>query len=138
MAIRDQNSSFKKLAALSADDGETWTTPVVIDTPDSRSKQSAGNLTNGSAFMVYNPSGSKERFPLVVVLSDSGKVFDRAYLLRSGSKEDLQPIRFEGKYKRVGYSYPKSIIWNGYLYVGYATNKEDVQLTRIPVQSLMD
>ncbi|MBR06797.1 MAG: hypothetical protein CMP48_03845 [Rickettsiales bacterium] len=138
MVFRDQNSSFKKLAALSADDGETWTTPVVIDTPDSRSKQSAGNLTNGSAFMVYNPSGSKERFPLVVVLSDSGKVFDRAYLLRSGSKEDLQPIRFEGKYKRVGYSYPKSIIWNGYLYVGYATNKEDVQLTRIPVQSLMD
>jgi hypothetical protein len=107
-----------------------------VDTPDSRAKQSAGNLPNGTAFMVNNPSGNKNRFPLAITLSKDGFVFDTAYLLRSGEKSDLQPLRFKGKYKRVGYSYPKSVIWNNYLYVSYATNKEDIELTRIPISSL--
>ncbi|WP_320054337.1 sialidase family protein [uncultured Acetobacteroides sp.] len=137
MIFRDQEGSFRKLAAVSKDNGATWTTPTIIDTPDSRAKQSAGNLPNGIAFMVNNPSGNKNRFPLVVTLSKDGFLFDKAYLLRSGGK-DLQPLRFSGKYKRPGYSYPKSVVWGGYLYVSYATNKEDVELTRIPIESLQE
>ena len=136
MIFRDQNSSFKKLASVSSDQGETWSTPVIIDTPDSRAKQSAGNLPDGTAYMVNNPSGSKDRIPLVITLSRDGFVFDKAFLLRSGGK-DLQPMRYQGKYKRVGYSYPKSVVWGDYLYVSYATNKEDVELTRIPISSLI-
>jgi hypothetical protein len=86
--------------------------------------------------MVNNPSGNKNRFPLVITLSENGFLFDKAFLVRSGGK-DLQPLRFEGKYKRAGYSYPKSVIWNDYLYISYATNKEDVELTRIPIDSLL-
>lgn len=135
MVFRDQNSTFKKLAAVSKDHGRTWTTPELIDTPDSRAKQSAGNLPDGTAFMVSNPSGNKDRFPLVITLSDDGFRFDRAFLLRAGGA-DLQPQRFAGKYKRVGYSYPKSVIWGDYLYVGYATNKEDVEVTRVLVRDM--
>tara|TARA_R110002049_G_scaffold308819_1_gene514216 strand:+ start:18579 stop:19757 length:1179 start_codon:yes stop_codon:yes gene_type:complete len=136
MVFRDQQSTFKKLASVSYDMGLTWTTPQIVDTPDSRAKQSAGNLPDGSVFMVNNPSENKKRFPLAITLSKDGFVFDRSYLLRSGEKDDLQPMRFNGTYKRVGYSYPKSVIWNGYLYVSYATNKEDVELTRIPISNL--
>ena len=118
------------------DDGETWSTPELIDTPDSRAKQSAGNLPDGTAFMVNNPSGNKNRFPLVITLSKDGFVFDKAFLLRNGD-EDLQKMRFEGKYKRAGFSYPKSVVWNDHLYVSYATNKEDVEVTRIPVSQLI-
>lgn len=135
MIFRDQNSSFNKLASMSKDNGETWTTPVVVDTPDSRAKQSAGNLPDGTAFMVNNPSGNKNRFPLVVTLSKDGFLFDKAFLLRSGG-QDLQPWRYAGKYKRAGYSYPKSVVWGDYLYVSYATNKEDVELTRVPISDL--
>lgn len=136
MIFRDQNSTFKKLSSISFDNGLTWTTPVIVDTPDSRAKQSAGNLTDGTAFMVNNPSGNKDRFPLVITLSKDGFLFDKAFLIRSGAK-DLQNMRYQGKYKRVGYSYPKSVIWGDYLYVGYATNKEDVELSRIPIASLL-
>lgn len=136
MIFRDQKSTFKKLASLSMDNGLTWTTPVLVDTPDSRAKQSAGNLPDGTAFMVNNPSGNKNRFPLVITLSKDGFLFDKALLLRSGG-DDLQLLRFKGKYKRIGYSYPKSVIWGDYLYVSYATNKEDVELTRIPIKSLL-
>lgn len=135
MVFRDQQGSFKKLASISFDNGEHWTLPVFIDTPDSRSKQSAGNLPDGTAFMVNNPTGNKNRFPLAITLSKDGYHFDKAYLLRSGGK-DMQPQRYEGLHKRVGYSYPKSVLWGDYLYAGYATNKEDVEITRIPIKSL--
>jgi hypothetical protein len=136
MIFRDQGSTFKKLASVSCDNGSTWTTPQVIDTPDSRAKQSAGNLPDGTAFMVNNPSGDKDRFPLVITLSSDGFLFDKAYLLRSGGA-DLQPMRYKGRGKSAGFSYPKSVIWSDYLYVSYATNKEDVELTRIPIESLL-
>jgi hypothetical protein len=135
MVFRDQQSTFKKLASVSTDNAATWTTPQLIETPDSRAKQSAGNLPDGTAFMVNNPSGNNNRFPLVITLSKDGFVFDRAYLLRAGG-ENLQALRFNGKYKRPGYSYPKSIVWKNFLYVSYATNKEDVELSRIQIDSL--
>jgi hypothetical protein len=135
MIFRDQQNSFRKLASVSIDRAVTWSTPVVTNVPDSRSKQSAGNLPDGTAFQVNNPSGNKNRFPLVILLSRDGRCFDKAYMLRSGGA-DLQPLRFAGRYKRAGYSYPKSIIWKKYLYVSYATNKEDAELTRIPLDSL--
>ena len=136
MIFRDQKGSHKKLASISKDNGETWSKPTLINTPDSRSKQSAGNLPDGTAYMVNNPTENKTRFPLAIILSEDGYIFDKAFLLRSGAEEDLQPLKYPGKYKRPGYSYPKSVLWGDYLYISYATNKEDVELTRVPVSSL--
>lgn len=135
MTFRDQAGSFRVLASASHDRGETWSQPVVTGLHDSRSKQSAGNLPDGTAFIVNNPSGSKTRIPLTVTTSESGHTFDRAYRVRAGGS-DLQPQRFSGRYKRAGYSYPKSYVGDDYLYITYATNKEDIELTRIPVSAL--
>lgn len=107
----------------------TWSTPEQTNMPDSRAKQSAGNFSDGTAYMVNNPSGSKERLPLVLTLSSDGKLFDKAFLIRS--KKDLSPMRYEGKYKRIGYSYPKSIVWKNTLWISYAENKEDIWVTAI-------
>ena len=104
--------------------------------PDSRAKQSAGNLPDGTAYLVNAPNAARARMPLAVTLSRDGRLFDRSFLLRGSG--DLQPLRFEGQYKRPGYHYPKSVVWNGHLYIGYATNKEDVQVTRIPLEALAD
>ena len=38
MVFRDQNSTYYKLASVSGDRGETWTTPILTNMPDSRSK----------------------------------------------------------------------------------------------------
>lgn len=135
MVFRDQESSHNTLASVSKDRGESWTTPVETNMPDSRSKQSAGNLPNGSAFIINNPVNNKSRMPLVISLSETGTAFNKAYVLRKGG-EDIQPLRNEGKYKRLGFHYPKSFVWDGYLYVSYTTNKEDVEYTKVPLQSL--
>jgi len=134
MVFRDQASTHRQLAAESCDAGETWTKPAVTGMPDARAKQSAGNLADGTAYIVNVPRSDKLRSPLAITLSRDGKRFDRTWLLRG--EADLQPLRFEGRYKRPGYHYPKSVIWKDHLYVGYAANKEDVQLTRVPLSSL--
>ena len=135
MVFRDQASSFRQLASETCDAGETWTTPVLTDMPDARAKQSAGNLPDGTAYMVNAPNTDKVRIPLAITLSVDGTRFDHAFLLRGRSS--LQPLRFEGRHKRPGYHYPKSVVWKDHLYVGYATNKEDVELTRVPISSLV-
>ena len=135
MTFRDQNSTYFRLASMSEDRGESWTTPALTNMPDSRSKQSAGNLPDGSAFLVGNPVNNKTRIPLAVTLSKDGKFFNRAYVLRQGG-EHIQALRYSGTAKRSGYHYPKTIIWQDYLCVSYATNKEDVEYTRVPLASL--
>jgi hypothetical protein len=136
MTFRDQNSSYRRLASVSGDRGESWSTAVLTDMPDSRSKQSAGNIGDSTAFMVGNPADNKTRIPLAVTLSRDGKFFNTAYVLRQGG-EDLQELIYAGQAKRAGYHYPKSMIWQDYLYVSYSTNKEDVEYTRVPLASLI-
>lgn len=135
MIFRDQQTTYQKLASFSVDGGETWESVEETGFPDSRAKQSAGNLADGAAYMVSNPVDSNYRVPLAVVLSEDGKHFDKAYALRTGA--DLQALRFPGKAKRIGYHYPKSMVAGEYLYVAYATNKEDVEYTRVPLKDLL-
>ncbi|WP_348762947.1 exo-alpha-sialidase, partial [Hyphomonas atlantica] len=92
------------------------------------------NLPDGTAFLVHAPNDDKLRIPLVLSLSEDGHIFDRAFLLRGA--DDLQPLRTEGLYKRPGYHYPKSWVASDYLFIAYTANKEDVDLTRIPLSAL--
>jgi hypothetical protein len=134
MVFRDQASSFKILAAMSKDKGNTWSEPRLTNMPDSRAKQSAGNFPDGRAFLVNNPSGSKQRTPLTLTLSADGYLFDKAWLLKD--EAELPTMTYAGQYKRVGYSYPKSIVWKNQLWVSYAVNKEDIEITSVPLKGL--
>ena len=102
--------------------------------PDARAKQSAGNLPDGTAFLVNAPNADRVRIPLAVTLARDGRHFDRSFLLRGA--DSLPPLRHEGRYKRAGYHYPKSVVWNGFLYVAYSVNKEDIAVTRVPLAAL--
>lgn len=137
MVFRDQENSFRKWAAISNDNGENWSSPQITNFYDSRAKQSAGNLPDGTAFQVNNPTGNKSRIPLVIALANDGYFFNKAFLLRAGDK-DLPEQKYPGKFKSIGYSYPKSVIWKGKLYVAYATNKELIEITRVNCDDLMN
>jgi BNR repeat-like domain len=113
-------------------DGQSWSEPRRVIGEDGTPID--GNLPDGTAYLVNSPRAGRERIPLAVTLSADGKVFDRSFLLRGAS--DLQPLRYEGRHKRPGYHYPKSVVAGGFLYVAYATNKEDVQVMRVPLSSL--
>jgi hypothetical protein len=133
MVFRDQTETFRQLASESCDRGVSWTMPVVTAMPDSRQKQSAGNLPDGTAFLVHAPSGNKLRSPLVLTLGRDGRVFDRAFLLRAGPP----PVpRYPGRFKRAGYHYPKAVVWNDALWIGYANAKEEAVVARVPLAGL--
>lgn len=134
MTFRDQDSTFYRLASVSCDNGESWSETVLTNMPDSRSKQSAGNLPDGTAYLVGNSVTNKTRIPLTVTLSADGKFFDEAYVLRN--EEEIPQLVYEGKAKRLGYHYPKSVVIGDYLYVSYATNKERVEYTKIPLSEI--
>ena len=135
MIFRDQHSSYTKFASYSRDNGETWSAVQQTEMPDARTKQSAGNLSDGTSFMVGCPVYDKLRSPLAVTLSADGKTFDHAYLLRSTSSDP--ELVYEGTATRTGFHYVKSLVYNGYLYAGYATNKEAVEISVVPEASLM-
>ena len=97
MFMRDQTSSFVKLYSVSKDRGENWSAPVKTEIPDSRSKQCAGNLPDGTAFWVGNPTGNKSRRALVLAISQDGYLFDRACLLAGPA--DLPARRKDGRFK---------------------------------------
>ena len=130
MVFRDQESSFKKLAAVSIDKGETWSKAVETAFPDSRSKQCAGNLPDGTPFLIGNPGPGKDRSLLILATASDGFTFDQAWTLR----KDPPDRRFDGKAKTLGYNYPKAFVDEDYLYVAYSVNKEEIALTRLPVK----
>ena len=134
MFFRDQASSFLKLASISKDQGESWTPPMRTNIPDSRTKQCAGTLPDGRVFWVGNPTGSKSRRILALALSADGYHFDKAFLL--AGPEDLPPRRNEGRYKTLGYNYPKAAVLSDTLWISLSINKEDAALFRIPLNAL--
>ncbi len=136
-------SSFRVLASYSTDYGQTWTKAVETAMRDSRAKLSAGNLPDGTAFIINCPVENKNRYPLVISLSRDGNDFGQAFVLRSGATtatwdgRQMQAKTYAGNGNgNVGYVYPKAMVHGDYLYVSYCTNKEDVEYTRIPLSSI--
>ena len=136
LILRDQNSSYKKLASVSYDSAKTWTPVVKTSMPDARTKQSAGNIADSTVYMVGNPNDDKLRIPLVVTLSSDGSYFNTAYLLLEDHDTLPDEPRFSGTAKRKGFHYPKTMVWKDTMYVSYAYYKEDVMYTRVPLKSL--
>lgn len=132
MLFRDQASSFRKIASESKDRGETWSKPYLTDLIDSRSKQSAGNLTDGRAYIVSNPTGSKDRTILGIAFSADGEEFGEYRILRS--PDDLSIQKQQGRYKTLGYSYPKTFVHNDWIYISYSENKEKIMITIIRIK----
>lgn len=145
MIFRDNESATQTAAerrvraSVSHDYGLTWSDPVATNLYDSKSKQCAGNLPDGTAFIVNNPVQSETRSPLVIHLSKDGETFSQSYLLRTGYTKTVDTtggIQDRRGSAGSGYCYPKAMVHGDYLYVSYSTNKEDVEYTRIPLSSI--
>lgn len=137
--FRTRSGNFQLYASVSRDDGKTWSKPTETNFPDATARSFAGNLPDGTAFLINNPSQTPSsyptvgrRIPLTISLSNDGVTFNRAFVIR-GETTDM---RYKGKSKLAGWQYPAALAWKGVLYVIYSINKEDVGLTRIPLDAL--
>lgn len=128
---RDLGRSNCNYASFSHDDGLTWTAGTRTNFPDANSRATAGVLPDGQVYVISNTSPDG-RVPLAISLSKDGLSFDRTALIRN----DAVPLRHEGRWKNTGFQYPHSAIVDDSLCVMYSVNKEDIQVTRIPLAEL--
>lgn len=126
----------KSKAALSDDEGKTFS-PVKVPTLIMSGGKNWGQKTeDGRYAMCYNPIDNSEyRYPLVIVTSDDGAVFDNMLLVQG----EVPPRRFYGRWKDFGPCYMRGIDeGNGNapgndMWLTYSMNKEDIWISRIQV-----
>jgi hypothetical protein len=125
--------SHHNYASFSVDGGEEWTAPTRTDFIDGCARTNAGTLPDGQVYIISNIDPDGARDPLAISLSRDGLNFDRVSLIRSGAPA----MRYEGRWKCDGFQYPHSLLLGDNLWVVYSVGKEDVQLTRIPINELI-
>ena len=129
--LRDLDSSNFIYATVSSDGGTTWSVPSRTTIPDSPSRSFVGNLPDGRVFLIGNPL-KERRDPLTVRFSDDGVVFSEAKVIR----RDSPPIRRNGFHKALGFQYPAAVVMKDSLWVVYSINKEDIEISSIPLRHL--
>lgn len=124
-------------AALSADEGMSWSTPVRIPSLIMAGGKNWGQRTrDGRYAMVYNPIETQPyRYPLVAVTSDDGIRFDSMAVVHG----EVPPRRFFGENKDFGPCYVRGITEceqqpdDQNMWLAYTVNKEDVWVSRVPL-----
>jgi len=124
----------KGYAALSSNEGHSWTRPVYCSTLPSVSSKHWGQKTDDGRFaLLYNPEN--RRFPLLLVTGDDGVLFDNMLVVHG----ELPVRRFDGEAKQLGPQYVRGIIeGNGDppgddIWATYSMNKEDIWVSRVPL-----
>jgi hypothetical protein len=132
----EESKSRRNYASFSFDNCKTWTIPSRTSFPDACAKTNAGRLPDGQIYVINNvlPLSTKHggRSLLGISLSRDGLNFDRVAVIRFIAP----PQRYEGRAKSIGFAYPHSVVVGDSLWVIYSVNKEDIQLTRIPLVEL--
>jgi len=121
------------LAALSPDDGQTWTKGR-HHFPEAAAKIWGQQTEDGRYALVYDHSATnRNRFPLVVLTGDDGYAFDNILIVHA----EVPPMRFRGVNKGLGPQYIRGIVpGNGnppgeHMWLTYSSNKEDIWVARV-------
>lgn len=123
-------------AALSRDEGRSWSPPVRIDSKPTEAAKAWGQRTADGRFaLAYSPMPKNyQRWPLAVITGDDGIVFDDLLVLQT----EVPVARFTGKFKNPGSNYVRGIAeGNGQppgsaFWVTYSMNKEDLWVSSVP------
>lgn len=116
------------MRSYSTDSGVTWTEPVVTNFPESGARHHGLRLSNGLYVLLVNPN-TKGRIPFSIATSKDGLLYDRIANVRA----EPTKARWEGRAKGAGYHYMRGFEHDGQLYTIYSVNKEDVDVTIIPL-----
>jgi len=127
----------KQLAAMSPENGKTWTRIATTPTLLECSAKTWGQRTDDGRYaLVYNHSSTRRnRFPLIVITSDDGYEFDNMLVVHG----EVPPMRYQGIHKNYGPQYVRGIVeGNGNppgneMWLTYSVNKEDMWVSSVPV-----
>lgn len=122
--------------ARSRDNGQTWEGPVRSPSLVMTGQKIWGAKTSDKRYaLIYDPTlETQHRFPMCIVTSDDGLIFDHMLLVHG----EEPPIRYKGFCKDLGPQYMRGIceglpVPDGNLYLTYSVNKEDIWFAKLPV-----
>lgn len=126
-----------QLAALSPDEGRSWTKLARCRTIlECNAKTWVQRTDDGRYALVYNHSATRRnRFPLIVLTSEDCHSFDGMLVVHG----EVPPLRYQGIHKNLGPQYVRGIVeGNGnppgdHLWLTYSVNKEDIWVSRVRV-----
>lgn len=126
----------RSVTALSEDGGRHFSPSVKVPTLTMAGGKVWGQQTEDDRYaLVYNPIDIDEyRYPLIVISSDDGVIFDDMILVQG----EVPPRRFYGRWKDFGPCYVRGIVsGNGNppgddMWLTYSMNKEDMWVSRVP------
>jgi len=127
---------WKRSMAAISDDGINFSAPAKCPTLIMAGGKNWGQQTeDGRYAMIYNPIENDEyRYPLSVITSEDGIIFDNMLLIQG----EVPPRRFYGRWKDFGPCYVRGIVdGNGNppsddMWLTYSMNKEDIWVSRVP------
>jgi len=128
LIIRDQGASGFVYHTVSDAGGEVWAVPSKTNLPDAMSKNYADRLSIGWYYFINNSknSGAHPRDCLTIVFSQDGWSYGQPKLLR----KDAPAVRHAGGAKIThSYQHAHAIEQAGRLWVAYATNMEDIEVS---------
>jgi hypothetical protein len=117
----------------SADNGKTWSEPMLTAYSDCGCRFHFGRLPDGRWFGLSCPKPRSGRTPMVLAVSQDGVVFDRHYVLG-----EVPPgkARMPGNHKGGTYGYPSCDIADGVMYLTWSRAKEDIYFAALKLSSL--
>ena len=124
-------------AALSADEGQTWSTPVRVPSLIMAGGKQWGQRTCDGRFAIcYNPIETQPyRYPLITITSSDGIRYDSMCVVHG----EVPPRRFFGENKDFGPCYVRGITegeqqpQDQNMWLTYSVNKEDIWVARVPL-----
>jgi hypothetical protein len=131
MLLRTQ--AYSLTVTESRDRGVTWSEPKITAYTDCKCRFHFGRLPDGRYFGLSCPRPASRRTPMVLAVSEDGVAFDRHFVL--GDDPAGEP-RMKGFAKGGRYGYPSYHIADGWMYVIYSINKEDIGMCRFPLSAL--
>lgn len=133
-----------QITALSSDDGVSWTDFALSKSlMTNGAKTWAQKTEDGDYALVYNHSATRRnRWPLVVMTSEDGHIFDEMFCLHG----EVPPMRYYGWAKNQGPQYIRGIIdGNGnppgkHMWNTYSMSKEDIWVSRthLPITGVVN
>lgn len=128
---------WKRTKCALSEDGIHFSKPVKSPTLIMAGGKMWAQKTEDDRYAIsYNPIELDEyRYPLIVISSDDGLVFDDMVLVQG----EVPPRRFVGRWKDFGPCYTRGIVeGNGNppgndMWLTYSMNKEDMWVSRVPL-----
>lgn len=122
--FRDNGGSQRLYRAVSKDNGQTWSLPVLTNFPNSSSKIFSIQTSAGYRVLLSNSNPSLGRRHLNLSISEDGAIFTRMARL------DIPDV------PAATYQYPHAIEHDGHLLIAFSRKKTQTEIIKVSLRDL--